>query len=242
MPGPALCQRQAYLDPRGINSPRVRSPIVCLGVFCILTKQKDLGNLPSPWVLAVKTLPNTVPCTWGAGTSDLNSVEGWALWPLHHALSLMTLSLVNPPGKAQRSPPRGSSYPEEQTYMRMLPVTFLCWCRPAVGSEPRGRRGTLSEIEWGLWCWSGPLHWYSPEVPCRLRPLSPELWEPREDDPCRLRAASSVVGLGLPSRGQDAQGGQGVPACGRLSVVSRQGVPTSLFSSVSGRGGDRVRI
>lgn len=127
--------------------------------------------------------------------------------------------------------------------MRMLPVTFLCWCRPAVGSEPRGRRRTLSEIEWGLWCWSGPLHWYSPEVLCRLRPLSSELWEPRGGRPCYASVGSQLRGWTGPALQRPGrQGGQGVPACGRLSVVSRQGVPTSLFSSVCSRGGDRVRI
>lgn len=216
---------------------------MCLGVFCILAKQKDLGNLPSPWVLAVKTLPNTVPCTRGAGTSDLNSVEGWALWPLHHALSLMTLSLVNPPGKAQRSPLRGAHTQRSRPACARCQSHFCGWCCPAVGSEPRGRRGTLSEIEWGLWCWSGPLHWYSPEVLCRLRPLPSELWEPRGGHPCYASVGSQLRGWTGPALQRPGrQGGQGVPACGRLSVVSRQGVPTSLFSSVCSRRGDRVRI
>ena len=38
------------------------------------------------------------------------------------------------------------------------------------------------------------------------------------------------------------QGGQGVPAHGCLSVVSRQGVPTRLLSSVCSPGGYSVRI
>ena len=84
MPGPAphTPPMPSTLGPRSINSPEGEKPHCVLRSFLHPDQAEEPGNLPSPWALAVKTLPNTGPCSQGAGTSDPNSVEQWALWLL----------------------------------------------------------------------------------------------------------------------------------------------------------------
>ena len=120
---------------------------------------------------------------------------------------------------------------------------FCGWCRPDMGSEPWSQRGALSEIRRG--CGAGVAHYAGTARRCYgnsdLLP-SPGCGNPGEDVPAMpLWAASSAARLDLPSRGRTPRGsGCSCPWMPERGL--RQGVPTSLLSSVCSPGGYSVRI